>query len=129
MTSILRPSLSSKLSFRLVDLTISFAIEHLAILSKLIHCIETCIANGTAVRNSDTTVPSSSTTTSLWVTSWSSGSFSIISVFQLLYFDILYLMQIFHTLLSGHSQPNKLNSTLRGSSAHSNHPNDGDGVA
>jgi hypothetical protein len=65
MTSTLRPSLNSKLSFRLVDLTISFSIEHLAILSKLIHCIAIYIANGVAARNSGTGVPSSPTTTSL----------------------------------------------------------------
>jgi hypothetical protein len=65
MTSTLRPSLNSKLSFRLVDLTISFSIEDLAILSKLIHCIATCIANGTAARNSSAAVPTSPTTTSL----------------------------------------------------------------
>jgi hypothetical protein len=65
MTSTLRPSLSSRRSFRLVDLTISFAIEHLAILSKLIHCIATCIANGAIARNSDIAVPTSPTTTSL----------------------------------------------------------------
>jgi hypothetical protein len=55
MTSTLRPSLNSKLSFRLVDLTISFSIEHLAILSKLIHYIATCIANGAVTRNSGAT--------------------------------------------------------------------------
>jgi hypothetical protein len=38
-------------------------------------------------------------------------------------------MQVWHTSSSGHSQPNELNSTSRGSSAHSNHPNDGDGMA
>jgi hypothetical protein len=40
MTSTLRLSLNNKLSFRLVDLTISFSIEHLAILSKInsLHC-------------------------------------------------------------------------------------------
>jgi hypothetical protein len=65
----LRPSLSSKLSFRLVDLTISFAIEHLVIFSKLIHYIATCIANDVAVRNSGATVPTSPTTTSLQATS------------------------------------------------------------
>jgi hypothetical protein len=62
MTSTLRPSLSSKLSFRLVDLTISFAIEQLAILSKLIHWIATCIANDAATKNSSAAVPSSPTT-------------------------------------------------------------------
>jgi hypothetical protein len=87
MTSTLRPSLSSKLSIRLVDLTISFAIEHLTILLKQIHCIATCIANGTATRNSGAAVRSSPTTTLLQVTSWSSGTFPNISVFQVLYFD------------------------------------------
>jgi hypothetical protein len=87
MTSTLRPSLSSKLSFRLVDLTISFDIDHLAIFSKLVHCIATCIANGATARNSGATVPSSPTSTSLWVASWSSSTFPIISVFQLLHFD------------------------------------------
>jgi hypothetical protein len=60
----LGPLLSYKRSFRLVHLTISFTIEHLAILSKLIHCIATYIANGAAVRNSNATVPISPTTTS-----------------------------------------------------------------
>jgi hypothetical protein len=86
-TSTLRSSLNGKLFFRLVDLTISFSIEHLAVLSKLIHCITTCIANDTGARNSGVVVPSSATTTSLQVASWSSSTFSIISVFQLLHFD------------------------------------------
>jgi hypothetical protein len=44
MTSTLEPSLSTKLSLRLVDLTISFGIDQ--VLNKLlIHCIATCIAN------------------------------------------------------------------------------------
>jgi hypothetical protein len=88
-TSTLRPSLSSKLSFRLVDLTISFSIEHLAILSKLIHCIATCIANGTIARNSCAIVPTSPTTTSLWVASWSSDMFPIFRVFRFLYFHLV----------------------------------------
>jgi hypothetical protein len=54
---------------RLVDLTISFSIEHLAILSKLIHCITTCIANGAIARNLGAAVPTSPTTTSLWAAS------------------------------------------------------------
>jgi hypothetical protein len=74
------PSLSNKLSFRLVDLTISFSIEHLAILSKLIHCITTCIANGTTTRNSGVIVLTSSITTSHRATSWTSGTFSVISL-------------------------------------------------
>jgi hypothetical protein len=78
MTSMLRPWLSSRQSFKLVDLTISFAIEHLAMLSKLIHCIVICIANDTAPRNSNVAIPSSPTTTSLQVASWSSGMFPII---------------------------------------------------
>jgi hypothetical protein len=124
----LRPSLNNKLSFRLVDLTISFAIYQVA--NKLrIYCIATCIENGTTARNSGAIVPSSPTTTSLWVTSWSSGTFPIINVFQLLRFDVPYTMQVFHTPSSSHSQPNELNGTHGGSSAHSNHPNDGDGVA
>jgi hypothetical protein len=127
MTSMLKPSLSSKLSFRLVDLTISFAIEHLVILSKL-HCITTCIANGAAARNPGAAVPTSPTTTSLRITSWSFGTFPIISVFQLIHFDVVYLMKVFHTSSSGHSQPNEFDGTSRGSSSHSNHPNDDDGV-
>jgi hypothetical protein len=99
-TSTLRPSLSSKLSFRLVDLTISFSIEHLAILSKQIHCIATCIEHGAAARNSGAAVPSSPATTSLRVASQSSGMFPIISIFH---FDILYSMQVWHTPSSGHS--------------------------
>jgi hypothetical protein len=59
----LRSSLNSKLSFRLVDLTILFSIEYLAILSQLIHCIATCIANDAAARNSGATVPTSPITT------------------------------------------------------------------
>jgi hypothetical protein len=80
MTSTLRPSLNNKLSIRLVDLIISFSIEHLAILSKLIHCIATCIANGTVARNSGAAVPTCPTTTSLRAASWSSGTFPIISL-------------------------------------------------
>jgi hypothetical protein len=80
MTSTHRPSLNNRWSFRLVDLTISFAIEHLAIFSKLIYCIATCIANGTASINSGAAVPTSPTTTSLRVASWSSGTFYIISL-------------------------------------------------
>jgi hypothetical protein len=128
-TSTLRPSLSSKLPFRLIDLTISFAIKHLAILSKLIHWIVISIANDAAARNSGDVVPSSPTTTSLRVASWSSDTFSIISVFQLLHFDVLYSMHVWHAPSSGHSQPNELDGTSRGSSTHSNHPNDGDIVA
>jgi hypothetical protein len=111
MTSTLMPSLNSKLSFRLVDLTISFAIEHLGILSKLIHWIATNIENDTAVRNSGAAFPTSPTTTSLRVASWSSGTSSIISVFQLLHFDVLYSMQVWHTPSSDHSQPNELDGT------------------
>jgi hypothetical protein len=47
-------------------------------LSKLIHCIAICIANDTAPRNSNAAIPSSPTTTSLQVTSWSLGMFPII---------------------------------------------------
>jgi hypothetical protein len=78
MSSTLKPSLSNRQSFRLVHLTILFAIEHLAILSKLIHCILTCIANGATVRSPNATVVASPTTTSLRVASWSSGRFHII---------------------------------------------------
>jgi hypothetical protein len=60
MSSMLKPSLSSRRSFKLIDLTISFAIEHLAILSKLIHCIATCIANGASARTSNAAVPTPS---------------------------------------------------------------------
>jgi hypothetical protein len=77
-------------SFRLVDLTISFAIEHLTIFSKLIHCIATCIANGAATINSGAAVPTSLTTTSLRVTSWSSGTFPIIRVFQFFSFFMFF---------------------------------------
>jgi hypothetical protein len=59
MTSTHRPSLSCRRSFRLVHLTISFTIEHLVILSKLIHCIATYIANGTVARNSNVIVSTS----------------------------------------------------------------------
>jgi hypothetical protein len=86
MTSMLKPSLGSKLSFRLVDLTISFTIEHLTILSKLFHCIATCITNGATARNSGATVPTTPTTTSLRIASWNSGMFPIIRVFQFLHF-------------------------------------------
>jgi hypothetical protein len=79
-TSTLRHSLSSKLSFSLVDLTISISINHLAILSKLIYCIATCIANGAAVRNLGVTVPTSPTTTSLQAASWSSSTFPTINL-------------------------------------------------
>jgi hypothetical protein len=89
MTSMHQPSLSSRRSFKLVDLTISFTIEYLAIFSKLIHCIATCIANGAAARNSGATVLTSPTTISLRVASWSSGTFPIIRVFQFLHFHVL----------------------------------------
>jgi hypothetical protein len=55
----LRPSLSSRRCFRLVQLTISFDIKNLAILSKVIHYTTTCIANGIATRTSNVTVPTS----------------------------------------------------------------------
>jgi hypothetical protein len=81
MTSTLKSSLNSKLSFRLViDLTISFSIEHLAILSKLIHCIATCITNDTTARNSCGAVPTSPTTTPLRAAYWSTYTVSIISL-------------------------------------------------
>jgi hypothetical protein len=89
MGSTLGPLLSNRRCFRLVDLTISFSMKHLAILSKLIHCIATCIANGAAAKTSNATVPTSPTTTSLRVTSWSSGMFLIICVFQVLHFDLV----------------------------------------
>jgi hypothetical protein len=79
-TSTRRPSLNSRRSFRLVNLTISFTIKHLAIFSKLIHCIATCITNGVAARNSGAAIPTYPTTTSLQVASWSSGMFPIISL-------------------------------------------------
>jgi hypothetical protein len=44
MTSTLEPSLSTKLSLRLVDLTISFGIDQVSN-KLLIHCIATCIVN------------------------------------------------------------------------------------
>jgi hypothetical protein len=81
MTSTLRPSLNSKLYFKLVDLTISFSIDHLTILSKLIHCIATCIANGVAAGNSGAVIPTFPTTTSFQATSWSFSTFTIISLF------------------------------------------------
>jgi hypothetical protein len=81
MTFTCRSLLSSRRSFRLVNLTISFVIEHLEIFLKLIHCIATCIANGAAARNSGAAVPTSPTTTSL-----SNSLFPIIRVFQFLHF-------------------------------------------
>jgi hypothetical protein len=75
--------------FHVSDLTISFTIEHLAIFSKLIHCIATCIANGIAARNSGVVILTCPTITSLQVTSWSSGTFPIIRVFQFLHFHVL----------------------------------------
>jgi hypothetical protein len=69
MTSTLSHSLNNKLSFRLVDLTISLSIEHLAILSKLIHYIATCVVNGAVARNLSAAVLTSPTTTSLRVAS------------------------------------------------------------
>jgi hypothetical protein len=87
----------------LVHLTISFTIEHLAIISKLIHCMATCIANGAAAKTSNAAVPTSPTTTSLQVTSWSSCTFHIILVFQILHFDVLELIYDFHTPSSGQS--------------------------
>jgi hypothetical protein len=87
----LKPLLSSRRCFRLVELTISFAIEHLAILSKLIYC--TCIANGVAARTSNAAVPTSPTT-SLRVVSWSSGMFHIIWIFQVLHLDLFWCSSI-----------------------------------
>jgi hypothetical protein len=86
MTFTCRSLLSSRRSFRLVNLTISFVIEHLAIFLKLIHCIAICIANGAAARNLGAAVPTSSTTTSLSnslfpIISLSVPSFSFISMF------------------------------------------------
>jgi hypothetical protein len=89
MTSTFRPSLNKKLSFRLVDLTISFTIEHLAILSKLIHCIAIYIENGAATRNSGAAIPTSPTTTSLRVASCNSSMFPIIRFFQFFHFQVL----------------------------------------
>jgi hypothetical protein len=63
---------------RLVHLTISFTIKHLAILSKLIYYISTCIANGAAAKSSNVAVPTSPGTTSFRAASWSSGTFPII---------------------------------------------------
>jgi hypothetical protein len=78
MSTTLRPLLSSRQCFRLVDLIISFTIKYLIILSKLIHCIVTCIANNTAARILSVAVPTCPTTTMLRFTSWSSGMFHII---------------------------------------------------
>jgi hypothetical protein len=86
MTSTRWNLLSNRWSFRLVDLTISFAIKNLAILSKLIHYIATSIANGAAERNLGVAVPTSPTSTSLRIVFWSSGMFPIIRVFQFLHF-------------------------------------------
>jgi hypothetical protein len=104
MTSMLKPLLSSKLSFKLVDLFISFAIEHLAILSKLIHCIATCIANGATARNSGVAFSTSPTTTSLRAASWSSGMFPIIS---LLFpsFSFIFMLFFNRCRISIHSAP------------------------
>jgi hypothetical protein len=127
MTSTLRPSLNNNLSFRLIDLTISFSIKHLAILLKLIHCLAICIANDATSRNSGVTVPTSHTTTSLWTASWSFGMFPIISLSvssfsccSLIDADLPYTLPF-----SGNSQPNEADGTPRGSSAQSNQPNDG----
>jgi hypothetical protein len=109
----LRHSLSSKLSFRL-----------------LIHCNAICIANGAAARNSDAAVSSSPPLPHFRSPLGAPVCFlSLVpfSSFILIHFDVLYSMQVFHTLSSGHSQPNKLNATHGGSSAHSNHPNNGGG--
>jgi hypothetical protein len=93
----LRSSLSSKLSFRLVDLTISFAIEYLAILSKLIHWIATCIANGVAARNTGTAVSSSPPLPHFGSPLGALARFlslSSFSFFILIHFDVLYSMHI-----------------------------------
>jgi hypothetical protein len=122
MTSTLRPSLNSKLSFILVDLTISCAIEHLTILSKLIYCIATCIANDAATRNLGAAVSTFSTTTSLQVTSWSSGICTIISLlvpsfsFILMFFNrcsfFIHLTPVTHSETSSTTRPEVLAPTL-----------------
>jgi hypothetical protein len=65
-----------------VSSLISFTIKHLAILSKLIYCITTCITNNAIARIWRVTVPTSPTTTSLRFASWNSVTFCIIWVFQ-----------------------------------------------
>jgi hypothetical protein len=90
----LRPYLSSRRCFRLVDLIISFTIKHLAIPSKLIHCITTCIANSRAARISSAAVPTSPTTTSLLFVSWILGMFRIIWVFQVIHLDSFWCSSI-----------------------------------
>jgi hypothetical protein len=127
----LRPYLSSRQCFRLVDLIISITIEHLAILSKLIHCIATCIANSAAGRISSIAIPISPTTTSLRFASWSSSTFHTFEFFKSfvsIHFDVLQTIQVFYTPSFGHSHLNEFHGTPRGSSRYSNHPN-GDGTS
>jgi hypothetical protein len=75
MTTTPRQSSSSSLSFRLVNYFIRYRVH---INTFKTNCIATCIANGTAVRNSVATVATSPTTTSLQAASTSFGTFSII---------------------------------------------------
>jgi hypothetical protein len=52
-------------------------------------------------------------------------SLASFSSFILIRFDVLYSMQVLYTPSFSHSQPNELRDTPRGSSDHSNHPNNG----
>jgi hypothetical protein len=77
-------ALAQQLVMLQVSWLISVTIKHLSILSKLIYCITIGIANSAAARNSSVAVPTSPTTTSLRIISWSSCTFRIIWVFQVI---------------------------------------------
>jgi hypothetical protein len=98
-----------------VSWVISLTIQHLAIFSKLIHCITACKATSTMARNWRDIVATSSATTSFRFTSWSSSTFRIIQVFMLLPldFDVLHIIQVFNTHSSGHSHPNEFHVTCK----------------
>jgi hypothetical protein len=104
MTTTPRPSPNNSLSFRLVNLTISFAYQSLKT-----NCIATCIANGAAARNSGAAVRTSPTITSLRATSTGSGKFPIIrlSVSSFFFIFILFFNRcrlFIHPALVTHNQ-------------------------
>jgi hypothetical protein len=107
-------------------------IEQLGIILVLITCITTCIANDGTTRIWHVTVhcsPPPTTTTSVWLASWSSG-ISLPSHFYILSVDItifsinnmFYVIQLLHSPVghNGGSSSHWNEPTPRGSSGHSN---------
>jgi hypothetical protein len=52
--------------------------------------------------------------------------FEFFRSFLYIHFDVLQVIKVFHTPSSGQSHPNEIHDMPRGSSGHSNHPNDDD---